>query len=330
MPEHDFILPNGLGGSKGHGTIAQRLLANGMDTKALRTNATLRKEEWLEFDTALVETARDRLVAVGDLLSRGLTLNLKNAMGTTVIEWETIGQMRPAEVNMDGITRAAADRPNYESVLLPIPITHENFQFNIRALEASRLLGNALDTSSVIEATLQVVESLESQLFNGVSITFGGGTIYGYTNHPQRNTVSLHQVWDHVNQTGELIVADVLSLIAAAHVDRMFGPYVIYVPTDYWIPLVDDFKADGDRTTLERILAIPNIDAVRVSDKLADDNIVMVQMTKNVVDMVVGFQPRLLEWSGEGGLQAFFKVMAIMVPRVKATQTGQSGVVHMS
>ncbi|KKN15744.1 hypothetical protein LCGC14_0982970 [marine sediment metagenome] len=328
--ENDILVPNGQGGFSAQGTVAERLLKSGLNINALRTNATLRKEEWLQFDTVVVETARDRLIAVDDLLSRSLVLPLKNAMGTTVIEWETLGKMRAAEVNMDGITRAAADRPNYESVTLPIPITHENFQFNIRALEASRRLGNTLDTTAVMESTLQVVESLEDQLFNGVSITFANSTIYGYTNHPNRNQVSLPAAWDSSGITGELIVADVLSMIAAAHVDRMFGPYVIYVPTAYWIPLVDDFKAQGDRTTLERILAIPNIDAVKVSDRLTADNILMIQMTKNVIDMVVGMQPTLLEWSGEGGLQSFFKVMAIMVPRPKATQTGQSGIIHMS
>ena len=56
----------------------------------------------------------------------------------------------------------------------------------------------------------------------------------------------------------------------------------------------------------------------------------MIQMTRNVVDLVVGMQPTMLEWSGEGGLQSFFKVMAIMVPRIKSTSSGQSGVIVLS
>lgn len=326
----DALVSNGSGGFKAQGDIASRLLANGLNVSALRTNSTLRKEEWLLFDSVLVEVARDRLRVVADLVDNNLVLPLDNAMGTTVVEWETQDTMRAAEINMDGITHAPADRPTFSSNTLPIPITHHNFQFNIRALEASRRLGNTLDTTAAEEATIQVAEALENMVLNGNSINFGGATIYGYTNHPDRNTVTLPLDWDNSGKTGELIIADILSMITAAHVDRMFGPYIVYVPTAYWIVLQDDYKANSDRTILERILALPQILDVKAVDKLAVDTVLMIQMTRNVVDLVVGMQPTMLEWSGEGGLQSFFKVMAIMVPRIKSTSSGQSGVIVLS
>lgn len=318
-------------GVHAEGTLAQKLLANGFDLSVLRTNATLRKDEWLLFDTAVVELARDRLVAVGDLLSRGLTFNLQNAMGTMTLEWQTLSDMRPASVSMDGITKAPMDRINYETVSLPIPITHHEFNINIRQLNASRKLGQTLDTTQVEESTLQVVEQLEDSLINGISdLKFGGDEVYGYTNHPNKNTVSLASDWDSSGFTGDDIIQDILAMITVAHGDRMFGPYVLYLPTAYGIKIEDDYKSGSDRTIVERILAIRSIESVKTLDLLSANNVLLIQMTKNVVDMVVGQQPSLVEWTEQGGMQTFFKVLAIMVPRVKATQSGQSGIVLLS
>src|SRR5690554_3101627 len=47
------------------------------------TKATLRRDEWVQFDEAVVAVNRSRLGGIADLESRNLTYNLTNAMGTT-------------------------------------------------------------------------------------------------------------------------------------------------------------------------------------------------------------------------------------------------------
>ena len=327
----DILTPNGDGVVSQNLSIAKRLLASNFNVNALRTHATLRREEWLEFDAIVVQLARDRLGIADDLISRGLVKPLKNAMGTTILTWETQSDMRPAEVTMDAITRQRRDRINYETVSLPIPIIHHDFQINARALAASRNLGESLDTTMAAESTLQVVEEIEDMVINGVSnFQFAGSVIYGYATHPNRNLVSLATSWTDSGKTGEQILDDVQLMVAAAHADRMFGPYMLYIPTAYGLEIDNDYKANGDKTTRERILQLQGIDGIRTADKMTADNVLLVQMTSNVVDLVVGQQPAMIEWEEEGGLQLFFKVMSIMVPRVKATQTSQSGIVHMS
>ncbi len=75
---------------------------------------------------------------------------------------------------------------------------------------------------------------------------------------------------------------------------------------------------------------------VKPSAMLTGTNVVLVQMTSDVVDVIDGIQPTTVQWQTEGGFQTKFKVLAIMVPRVKATQTDpnggspQSGVAHFS
>jgi hypothetical protein len=330
MPEGiDLIMP-GPQGATAYGSVAQKLLTHGLNLNALRTLDVLRKDEWVHFDEALLEITRQRLKGVADLLSAGLTLPLANAMGTTVVEWERSSDMDPATRSMDGLTRDRDDRIEFDRLAIPIFITHKDFSLNLRSLEASRTLGQALDTTQIEVCTRRVNDSLEDALFNGLGgYTVAASTAYGYTTHPNRNTFEFSSgSW--TTATGEQILADVLDMIGILHGDNMFGPFVMYVPTLYWVAMQADFKANSDRTIMERVRAVEDISDIRVADFLTADNVVMVQLTRDVVDEVVGFQPTVVQWDEAGGFKLNFKVMAIMVPRIKADYNGNSGICHAS
>lgn len=326
------------------GDVAHRLISSGMDVQTLRpvfgnnlhANAVLRKDEWELLDKKVVTVARERLICVADLIGRGLTFDVPNGLGTTVIQHETQSEMTAAQISMDGVTRGQNDRVTFSLVSTPLPIIHHDFQIGLRALEASRKLGTPLDTTQVGEATRQVAETTEDLLINGNSsgdvLGFGSDTaqMFGYTNRTGRNTVSLAVNWDDSPSTGSTILADVLAMISAAQADRMFGPYMLYVPTNYWVILMDDFKTNSDKTIIQRIKEIAGIIDVRAADKLADDNVLLVQMTDSNVDMAIGMQPTTVQWDAEGGMLKKFKVMSIMVPRIKLDHNSRSGVVHLS
>lgn len=322
------------GGSQAHGSVAHRLMQSGFRASALRTADVLRKEEWLLFDEAVIEVARQRLVGVGDVLEAGLRVDIQNGLGTTQIQWETVSDMDPADLSMSGVTEGQRDRIRYALQTLPLPIIHKDFQINIRALEASRRLGETLDTTQAALSGRRVSERIEDILFNGASITVSGDNIEGYTNATNRNTGALAGDWsDTVAVTGEQIIQDILAMIQVELNDNMFGPYVMYVPLDYYNRMSDDYKTNSDRTILERALAIPQISAIKPSQNLptgASGEVVLVQMTRDVVDMVVGMEPMTVQWDTHGGMQTNFKVMSIMIPRVKSDQTGQSGIAHFS
>jgi uncharacterized linocin/CFP29 family protein len=331
----DFIGSDGAAISA-QGDVAQRLLDNDMNVNALRTNAVLRKDEWEMLDAAVVEVARERLVGVADLVELNLTFNVPNALGTTIIQHETRSEMTAAEISMDGVTKGQNDRVTFSLVSTPLPIIHHDFQITARNLASSRRIGTPLDTTQVEEATRQVAETTENLLFNGNTsgdiLGFGSSSaqMFGYTNRTDRNTVSLATVWDDSAVTGATILTDVLSMITGAQADRMYGPYMLYVPTNYWVLLMDDFKAESDKTILDRLRALPGMIDVKVADKLADDNVILVQMTRSNVDLAVGMQPTTIQWETQGGMVMFFKVMSIIVPRIKLDHNGRSGVVHLS
>jgi len=323
----DFI---GMGpGPLGSGSVAERLLANGMNYNALRTNATLTHEEWLMIDTTVVQVGRQRLSAVADLLQAGLGVNVSNAMGTTVVQHQTASDMTAAEINMDAVTRIAKDRQEFASVYTPLPVTHKEFSFGIRHLEASRRNGVGLDVSAAALAAQLVAEELENTLINGASITFGGGTLYGYTNFPDRTTGSTANDWDELTTTGESVVRDVLQMIGDANSDNKYGPFNLYIPGNYAVKMSADYSDNkGSNTVGERILQINGINKVSVSDKLADDAVVLVQMTPDVVDILDGIQMTTVQWDTDGGMQVHFKVMAIMAARIKSDHDNRSGIVH--
>lgn len=325
----DLLIPNGNGGYKASGEVAE-IVASGLNVNQFRTNDTLQYEEWQALDTSVVQIARQRLVAVNDLVSRGLTMNLTNGLGTTVLAWQDVSDMTAADVSMEGITEGNRDRVTYDTNYLPLPIIHKDFYISRRVLEASRKLGQPLDTTQAEVATRLVSDEIEDILFNGESITFGGGTILGYRTHGDRNSFTIPAAWDASGTGGTDIIRDIIDMLQLAHGDNMFGPYVLYLPTSYWTKFQDDFKTNSDRTILERIRAIEGIADVKVADTLPANNVVLVQMSADVVKEVIGMQPRVVQWESQGGMRLHFKVMAIMVPRIASDHDGRSGIVHAS
>lgn len=323
----DSIVSRG-NGFTGSGSVAQALLQSGFNVNSLRVEGVLRKDEWKMLDDVVVNIARSRLRLANDLVQRGLTLSLPNAMGTTRLEWERVSDMGAAEINMSGLTNSTNDRLEWDLVGMPIPIIHKDFNINIRALEASRNRGMPLDTAQVEVATRKVADQIESLILSGGFTVGTNGAIYGYTNFTDRNTGSVTAAWG--STTGANILTDVLNMIKAANADLMYGPFVLYVPQATYVHMAEDYKAESDKTILQRLLEIPTLEAVLPSDTMTGNGGVLVQMTSDVVQLIDGIQPTVVQWESQGGMVQNFKVMAIMLPRIKSDKSGKCGIVHYS
>ena len=307
-------------------------------TKPMNTNATLRRDEWKQLDEALLIASRYRLGGIADLIANGLTFQLGNAMGTTMLEWHDVSDSMEATLTMDGITRGNGDRPKFRHGYLPIPIIHSDYEINARVLAASRSLGNPLDTTMAEMAARRVQEKLENMLFTDTTYQFGeDGTvgvskIYSYVNHPDRNTVNLSIPWDHSAITAAGILQDVQEAKAASIAAYHYGPWMLYVPTAYETVLDDDYDVEGSNllTIRERILKLGGIKGIKVVDTLATDNVLLVQMTPDVVRLVQGLGLQNIEWQVEGNFLTKFKCLTIAVPQIRSDQNGKSGVTHIA
>jgi len=311
--------------------IKAAMAGKGLSPSALRVAEVLTRDEWKVLDTEIIAEAEIRLRAVADLIAAGLVKRIPNGLAKTVLEYQTIGDMDPAIVSLDGVTRSMNDRVEFGSAGIPLPITHKDFYLNLRALLASRSSGEALDTTHVRVASRKVAETTESMLFNG-GPTFGGLPIYGLTTHPNRMSSGFAGgvSWDDPAKTGASIVTDVGTMLSAFESQSMFGPYMIYVGSGGSLKLQEDYKTESDVTIRERVLQFDNIQGIRVVDQLAAGEVVMVQMTPDVVQMVEGEPLQTVQWDVHGGFQINFKVMTILVPLVRADAGGLVGVYHMA
>jgi uncharacterized linocin/CFP29 family protein len=359
-PNLDVIMHNG----QGVGTVAQKLLTNGnsmldrpfydddgvpciqvyhggdrtkienYSVKPLNTNATLRRDEWKALDEVLLEVNRYRLGGIEDLKSNGLVYNLGNPMGTTMLEWHTMGDAMEAVLTMDAITRGKNDRPTFNYHYLPIPILHVDYEINARELSASRSLGNPLDTTSAALAARKVAEKLEDLLFTNTSYAWGEkgsdgmNTIYSYINYPHRNQVTISGHWDDSGVTAADVLEDVQNMKKAAVAKHFYGPYMLYIPTNYEGIMDNDYNSTAQTTIRERIMKLGGIKGIKVVDALPSDNVLLVQMTPDVVRLINGMGLTNIEWSVEGKMLTKYKVMCIQVPQIRSDDKHQCGVTH--
>lgn len=298
--------------------------------KKLVTNAVLRYDEWRTIDEAVIRVARQRLIGFDDLRNNGLVYNLGNAMATTVLTWEKMSDAMEAAVTIDPIKRTGGDQVDFTQVHTPIPVVHSDFTLSERILQESRNRGSGLDTIHIEQATRQVLVKLEDMLFGSTSpLKYDGNTIYTYLTEPNINTTTLTAAWDASAATAAGIKDDVKAMKQASINAKYYGPWMLYVPTDYETVLDDDYSVSGGsmKTIRQRIMDIDGIQGVRVVDRLPDDTVLLVTMSSDVVDLIDGLPIQNFMWDSEGGFVHNFKVMTIQVPRVKSDKDGNSGIV---
>lgn len=312
------------------GSPAVMLAMNGFNMGVLRTNDLLMQDEWKSLDSTVVGVARRQLGLVEDLRSNGLVRQL-GGLGVLLDEYQSVSDLDPAEQSMAGITRGQRDLATFALNSVPIPITFRDFGINLRYLLASRRGSSAIDTTNAQLCARLVAEKLEDTVMNGSAVAIGGNTAKGYTNATSRITGSLTgNGWD--DSATRTILADTFAMISAAEGYNYYGDFMMYVPVAYKGQLRDDHKANSDKTYLDRILEIDAIKGVRGTASLTGDQVVLVQMTPDVVDLSVAQDITTVQWDTDGGFNVNFKVMAAMAPRVKVpnSSAGKTGIVHYS
>lgn len=309
----------------GSGSVASRLLANNLNLEAaLRTNATLRDDEWEELDTQAVMAFEERLMGIEDLRSRGLVRPL-GGIGTLLSQYNQNSQMSRAQVSMWANTDAEQSRMLFNLVGVPVPVIFKEFQMDIRFLDNARRLGDPIDTLQAEECAALVGEELEDMLFNGNTTAYHL-PIYGYRTHPSRNTTS-GASWG----TSTNIYGNILTMTSGLMGDRVPGPYMLYLHNDQYMETLA--FADTTHTLTVRELAIQNIpqlEDIKMSDKMTAGEAVMVSLNRRTVDLAVAQEYINVEWDGPGGFGTHFRGMAIAAPRVKADYNGRCGVYHMT
>lgn len=310
-------------------------LNSGMeDERTMVTNApaTMTWEAWKLFDDTVVRALRDRLRLMADIRGSGLEYNIPNGMAHTVLQYQTATDVGPATISMDPIRRGEADQQMKDVGFFPLPLIHKDFDFSARqiAVSGAGRIPMPADTGNAESAAFKVAEAIE-QLTSGTAgtFTYGGGTIYGYTNFPQRATKT--DMTTPTGLNGGVTVNEILALRQLLINNKHRGPYILYMNSQWAQFLDNDFSTTkGDNTLRQRLLAIDGIQEIRISDYLPTTkyDVVLVEMARETVRAVVGLEVQTLQWESMGGLMKHFKVMAMVLPQLRPDTAGNSGVAH--
>lgn len=299
---------------------------------SLRAYSTLREDVWKRIDDRVQTIARERLNGIADLEARGLTQPLGD-LGTQVTQLERAGDFEPARQVMRPNAQGRFQQTEFDSQFWPVPVTFSLFSINIRDQLASQNRPETLELTGVDRATRAVAEKLEDTLFKGGDVTMringANISIPGYTNFSSRATGTLAAAWDNPSDQNYDPIGDVKSMLEKAYGMNSFGPFYLYVSKDYWAAIQDDYKAESDKTILERIEDFADIERVRPGDRLPNDTVVLVEMTTRSLDLGLVEPIQVVELQGNMFDQTL-AVFACMVPRVKDDMNGNCGIVHFT
>lgn len=336
---------------KGYGDVADRLLQNGMDINVLRpyydeygrpcvtrivngkpkvftaNSATLMRDQWITFDNVLVEAARPTLRAWGDLESNNLRYGIPNGMAVSVLLSQSTNDPGEAALDMDGVAETERFKSEFDTHGLPLPIVHSSFSFTARELAVSQSQQLPLDTSAIEKATRRCTEKIERLTLGTLSAyQYAGYPIYGAGNHPQRATKTLIAP-TATGWTPDVTVDDVLSQIQQLQDIYFNGPYGMWYSPAWTKYLYGDYAATyGNKTLASRLAEIKDIKFMNKVDYLTGFRIIIFHLGNDVIQAVTGMKMKTVQWDVAGGLEKKFKVMGIMVPRVRKRSDDTCGI----
>lgn len=280
-------------------------------------------------DNAIVRVGRHRLTIVSDLIDAGLTFPLTNWLGVPILTSHRAGEAGHAQVTMVPKARGERQITDLAPFSVPIPCTWDDFSLDIRTSAVADRSGYPIDTDQVEQATRNVNEAVEDAAINGgpqVDNTQAVGLL------ATTNTQAYvdNQAWTHADHSGEDILQDIQNMVSVAQDDKFYGPYNLYVPGNYWLKLGNDFKSNSDKSVLTRLRELEYGGRpinIRPADKLPANRTLLIQMTSDVVDVVVGQTPATINWEDGPGFEEYFIVLACIVTRVKSNSEGNYGIV---
>ena len=315
-----FITKNGLS-----------VIQNGKMQVAVH-NALLREYEWELIDAEVEDVFRQPIVGITDLMSAGLTRPL-GGLGTMSSVYEQLSDMSDAAETMNVTAlNSDKDKVDFEPVAVPVPIISKPFEIDIRTLEASRKMGESLDTTMVRVATIKVRDRLEAILFNGSNLKVGTAAIYGYTTAPHIDTATAAAYGGGDFGTDGNSHKTIVGMMGALAAKGFYGPFGCYVSSTQYSQLQALTGVNLSETQMSVLLRTlgtaqgGNLQFIKRGPKLADGKTVLVQLTKEVVDLAIGQDVTALSWAEFGGLLTQFRILMAAVPRIKYDANNYCGV----
>lgn len=296
---------------------------------ALYTNSTtLRHEDFLIIQEKITEVRRRKLNGINDLMEAGLAFPV--SISDQIVGTENINEFTAAEQEQNP-TGYDNDDTVFGEIFVPNPITHKTFSVPWR--QQGFAYKNSLGLS---ESIRMVAERLEETLFNGNSniiVNFNGvlQKIFGYTTHPDRGTATISD-WNNV-ANNDVIVDENISNIGKMFANQggvEMNSVVLYFPKNFKSAMDRDYVSGfPSKTVAQRIMDIPEIKSVKFAEKLADSNVLYVEMLERTVQLAVATDIVSVPHVKTNPMSAqSMTTYAAMVQIIKADSNGNTGILH--
>jgi len=307
--------------------VARNSKAVELVKNTLYTNAatTLRHEDFLVIQEMITEVRRRKLNGITDLKEAGLSFPV--ALSDQIVGVENVNGFGAAEQEMNPTGYQNNDTV-FAEVFTPNPITHQSFSVPWRQQGF-----NYKSSAGLKETMRQVAERLEETLFNGNKVSFGGAlqSIFGYTTHPDRGTITISQ-WDLV-ANNDKIVDEVIASIGSMFANQggvEMDSVILYFPKNFKGAMDRDYVSGfPSKTVAERIKDIPEIKDVKFAEKLADDNVVFVEMSDRTIQLAIATDMVSVPHVKTNPMAAqVMTTYAAMVQIIKSDDNSNTGILH--
>lgn len=299
-----------------------------VNQRQLQANAFLNREEWETLDAAVYAMAKQRINAWADLVSAGLTRN--SSLAAMHTKWRVASERIAPDVTMDFRTRLTHDRTDKYTYGVPLPIISAFYSIGRRELLAHRAAGQDVETFEAQEAAQAVIEGAEDILINGnTSIVVQGNSIPGYRTLAARDTGTAAAYGGGDFGTISNITPTFIGMLSTLAALRYYGPFNCYIHNTQYHQMLEFYTDGSGQTALQRVLQLPQIGSVKPNDVMATaGDLLMVQMSRNVVDVEIALTLENRQWEAPDGSALFFVVMMAATPRLKTDYDGNAGIAH--
>lgn len=334
--------------ASGPSDLYERFVSNEWDpNRTLRANSPLHRDEQVLFDKTIMRNFEERLRVTRRLIELGLVVNIPNPFAVSEYEYEKVdGPGGGIRRIMNPIARLENEKPEYTTEKVPLYFTSGMFELDLRTLEVSRNRGTPMDTTIAARKARAIAEDIEDAVINGTGVQVSGNESHGFLDAPSAQTVLIDDAWDDAGADGTEILTAIIDAIDAAESVNVYGPFDLVIPGKWFNALRADFKTNSDKSILSRVRELEVGGEglfIYTADHLPEDTAILYPRFSDNVRLIVGNlggqsvaldSPEdrvapisLFPWETHGGFMKHWLVSAMVVPNMRDTEQGQSGIV---
>lgn len=287
------------------------------------------RDVWGMWDREAVQIQRDVLSVYNDLSS---SLSMNMPLGKLVHHFQTVSDSGQVNVSLDGRGKGKTDQPVIDYHGTPLPIIDSPFSFGWRQVLAAQTEGYQLDSAASANAQRKVAEKLEDiVLYGDAGISVGGDTLYGLTNHPERNTRTTGTALN--GATGKEWEDEFRATLKVLHGDNFRTDVTFYLNwDDYFYATSTEYStAYAGGKIIDKIMSMAGVGSIVPASKVTAGTIIGVVKRREVVQVLNGMPMTtraLTRLNPEDDYN--FLVMAASALEIKFDAEGQCGVVVSS